>query len=931
MLERPERIVERYPLVQDPPFSLDGVAAYLFAVRCSGDALARLVARTFGWAAADPTSPVSVRPVGDVCLFVFTHTAKASAADPTRGSFSYRELAVFVPVIVEQQGRPARLAMHLPFIYPDQGLAVAAGREIYGMPKKPATIAFPDDPSAFFAGAESLTVDVLGARRFDGAPWTTERLVTAGASSGGEAGLVAAGVSELHRVVDALVTAASADLSAVHLLEQDIVQLKQVPDVSTGGLPPRVLYRAVTRVEAPLKTLSNVVLADASRVQITLGDVASDPLRDVLELPATVAPLVAASVEMTFGFDDGEVLVEQPDQGRVPEKKTRVLVLGGGMGALATAHALTDTEARRRRFDVHVLAQGHTLGGKGASHRDPDPVMGARNLEHGLHVFFGFYHNALRFMRSVYVEAGRGASSQPSTFDAAFQPTWGLTLHDGVHSYELTLPKADADRGVTRREVSDKLEVVKDLIAGILGLKWPDILKPSSLAHLLALLVNPVGRDVVFFAITLVLGIGKDIVEDSLTFDDLDRYDFREWIARHHVLGFPDLSKSAIMQVPYDGVFAYPGPDTASPRLGAGLAARGLLALVADYELAPMFIMQAGMGECVFAPLYEVLKKRGVRFEQFAKVDEVRLEGGRVTTVRYARQAAVTAGPFAYDPTANAGDIVSWSANPDPAQLAPGSPIIGQDPYSDAVDVHVGADPELVVDRDFDVVVCALPAPVTAQVLRGHESNPALAKIARIPTVATLHTQLWFNGTTSSLGWTWPSLVLGGFREPLASMHLRDRQLVVEQWPSVDPPRGLLYLSGPFCAGYTTDSSDPAARAAATAAAMNAAVDFATRELPKALPGFDAAALYRPGGQVPARLLDLQYVRNNIDLSQRYCLCLPGGLQDRPAPATPGLTNLVFAGDWTKNGVDIPCIEGTVVSALLAAERITGEDLDILG
>ena len=56
----------------------------------------------------------------------------------------------------------------------------------------------------------------------------------------------------------------------------------------------------------------------------------------------------------------------------------------------------------------------------------------------------------------------------------------------------------------------------------------------------------------------------------------------------------------------------------------------------------------------------------------------------------------------------------------------------------------------------------------------------------------------------------------------------------------------------------------------------------------------------------------------------------PGTLKFRPSPAPLTLSNLRLAGDWTKNGVDIPSMEGTVTSALLAAQSILGEDLHIL-
>ena len=76
-------------------------------------------------------------------LLVFTDVAEATCADPMLGSFTYREATFFVPVWGKKNGAPV-LALHVPFIYPNEGLAVAAGREVYGLPKKPAAVEMPD-------------------------------------------------------------------------------------------------------------------------------------------------------------------------------------------------------------------------------------------------------------------------------------------------------------------------------------------------------------------------------------------------------------------------------------------------------------------------------------------------------------------------------------------------------------------------------------------------------------------------------------------------------------------------------------------------------------------------------------------------------------------------------------------------------------------
>lgn len=916
-MTRPTRIAEAFPLVQDPPFSLDGTRTLLFALPADHGALSAMCARTFGWAAPELT----VEPAGGIVLLVFTDVGAARAADPMLGSFSYREATFFVPVKGTRAGAPFR-AMHVPFIYPTAGLAVAAGREIYGLPKKPAEIVLPTD-AELWAGTGAIAVRALAAQAFDGSAWQERALV--GVTSQPQGPAVA--------IADALLDALDALLGPFVLpprfLQQDLLQLKQVPDVTTGGVPARVLSRAVVRLQAPVRTLTAVRLADAAKIKVTLADLASEPIRTVLGMPAIVTPLVAASLTMDFRFEPGEIWLERADAGPAPAPKKKVLVLGGGVAGLAAAHALTDTDARRASHEVRVLSEGHFLGGKGGNVRNPGKA--ARIEEHGLHVIFGFYHNFLRLFRRVYAEANRPASIEPTTFDEAFKPHQRVTFHDGADAWEVVFPRLPATYGAGPNTVEEQLLAAGALVQTIAGASFGGMITGALLPGLGG---NPVAAQVLKFALTLLKGVFTDVVVKGKRWDELDDQDFRAWMMSHALPGFGDIEHSAIMQVPYDGVFAYEGPDPSRPVLCAGAAARGLLKLVTDYERAPYWVMTAGMGEAVVMPLFEVLRARGVAIEPFSRVKEIRTTGGRVTEVVVARQARVLAGPAAYDPVTRVGAVPCWRDRPDPAQLDPASPALAEDPFSDASTAQIGPDLVLREGVDFDWVVCALPAPVTAKVLRGHAAHPVLSRIGAIPTVATLHLQLWTTDAIDALGWSWAARVLGGFRQPLNSMLECAHILDVEGWLPGATPKGLLYASGPFGGGWATDSTSPAARAAAEVDARTEARRFTLHELPKVLTGaataggtLDLAVLHAPFSGVP---MDDQYVRGNVDLSSRYVLMKPGTQRHRPRPDEPSLVNLRFAGDWTRNGIDVPCMEGTVTSALQAAASILGEDLDIL-
>ncbi len=82
--------------------------------------------------------------------------------------------------------------------------------------------------------------------------------------------------------------------------------------------------------------------------------------------------------------------------------KQKIAILGGGVGAMTAAYALTESPGWKDKYEITVYQLGWRLGGKGASGRDA--ANGQRILEHGLHIWFGFYHNAFGMMQKAYKE-----------------------------------------------------------------------------------------------------------------------------------------------------------------------------------------------------------------------------------------------------------------------------------------------------------------------------------------------------------------------------------------------------------------------------------------------------------------------------------------------------------------------------------------------
>ena len=84
--------------------------------------------------------------------------------------------------------------------------------------------------------------------------------------------------------------------------------------------------------------------------------------------------------------------------GATPGAKKKLAILGGGASALTVAWQLTNAADWRERYEhITVYQMGWRLGGKGASGRG----VGGPIVENGLHIWMGWYQNALAPVRSL--------------------------------------------------------------------------------------------------------------------------------------------------------------------------------------------------------------------------------------------------------------------------------------------------------------------------------------------------------------------------------------------------------------------------------------------------------------------------------------------------------------------------------------------------
>jgi uncharacterized protein with NAD-binding domain and iron-sulfur cluster len=189
--------------------------------------------------------------------------------------------------------------------------------------------------------------------------------------------------------------------------------------------------------------------------------------------------------------------------------------------------------------------------------------------------------------------------------------------------------------------------------------------------------------------------------------------------------------------------------------------------------------------------------------------------------------------------------------------------------------------------------------------------------IDHLATVATQSMQLWLRASEDDLGWPQPGTTMTGYVDGFDTWASMPQLLDVEDWPAHDRPEAVAY----FC--NTLDGAWPPAgdwaehSVAETARVRATAERFCRDDLRVLLPRFEPDTLWGGG-------LDAQYVRANVDPSDRYVQSLPGTDKYRLRPDESGFDNMVLAGDWTDCGLNAGCIEAAVLSGLQAANALLG-------
>ncbi len=445
-------------------------------------------------------------------------------------------------------------------------------------------------------------------------------------------------------------------------------------------------------------------------------------------------------------------------------------------------------------------------------------------------------------------------------------------------------------------------------------------------------------------ALAIVIGMIRDEVL-SKGFDAIEELDFIEWLRGHGC----HFALSALTRGMYDAAFGYRGGDPGQLCMAAGSTLHGALRLMFTYRGSIMWWMNAGMGDTIFTPIYKALSHRGVKFEFFRKVTRIAPSAGgkSVGTIEMDIQAHVKPDlPNGYDPLVPVNNLLCWPSLPPYEQLVEGETLqdpkyVNRDLESWWNDLPAFGKIVLKQGQDFDRVILgislgALPY-ICKDLIAADATGGWKNMVGNLQAIRTQAFQVWLNQTESQMGWN-PACkqapILGGYVEYYDTWADMTHLIPRESWNAADNVQQIAY----FCDVSPFDPnqqpfSDPGYPGTQAPIPFNNAQQFLNRYAPLLWPlardpgnpcRFNWNLLVNRTGTAGPDALASQYFRINIDPSELYIVALPGTKKYRLAPWDARFDNLILAGDWTLNNLNLGCVEAAVQSGKGASYALTG-------
>jgi hypothetical protein len=304
------RYVEYGSLMTVPgPFRSLGTRLYGFWAAADPLKLASLCERVF----AEPSGgTVQCRPLGRRVLLTWGFIQSVVSETPPfdqRGAVAEPQVAIWLPLAIRGPGsHPERFAMFIPYIWLDQAMSLATGREVFGYPKSWGWIdATPEHRP------RTWKLDAFGLDYGEGESAARHPVLEVAArNAGGATGCELESLGALTRELARRLFHPTSPLKHLKLdleIARDLVQerfpgvfLKQFREPGDGRLAALQQITEVTYQVVRLK--AKPMLAP---YELTVHDLDSHPVRQELGLESQTLDF-AYEVQMDFNVQDGRVL-----------------------------------------------------------------------------------------------------------------------------------------------------------------------------------------------------------------------------------------------------------------------------------------------------------------------------------------------------------------------------------------------------------------------------------------------------------------------------------------------------------------------------------------------------------------------------------------------------------------------------------------------
>lgn len=499
--------------------------------------------------------------------------------------------------------------------------------------------------------------------------------------------------------------------------------------------------------------------------------------------------------------------------------------------------------------------------------------------------------------------------------------------HYGLHIIEKLLESALHDLEHLGQEALDHIaDAILAVLDHIIAYVYDHYIDPvvTKIRHI-AILIN------------LLLTMMRGIIGDRLyrePFDSINNLTFDQWLSKH---GARDITiNSPLLHALHDLIFAFPNGNLSvdNRNVEAGTMLRTSLRVI-RYRGYVIYRMAAGMGDIVFAPFYEVLKRRGVKFKFFHKVTHLGIadDGKSIGTITVAKQVNIK-DDAEYEPLVTVNTLPCWPSTPLYDQIEEGELLSAQQINLEAKTYDWQDVDTFTLQKGvhFDLVVLGISIGALPEICRDlYNANAAWkAMLDNILTVRTQSMQLWMNKTLPELGWQYPMPMTGCVPDTEMDTWVEMYQLIdKESWPQ-DSVKSIQYFTGVMSDDAPYDEALNAAKQNALAIVQNIGKLWpdATQPDSQALDWQDlVGSAYTYG----AELFYQQYFRANIDPTERYVLTVANSTQYRMQAGQTGYDNLYVTGDWIENRNNLGMIEGANMGGMMTSRAICGYPEQISG